>query len=317
MFPRPQSVYPACEPSNHFFMHNSTSLTLLLLSATLAASALLSSCGDTNATSKTLRFTAIPDENSTELIAKFNPVAAYLSDQLGVAVEYVPVDSYSASVEAFKNGDVQLAWFGGLTGAQARAAVDGARAIAQGVVDPNYKSYFIAHKDSGLEPGDDFPIGLADVSFTFGSESSTSGRLMPEYFIRQNTDKAPSEFFGKENSFSGAHDKTAELVQAGTFQAGALSYKTYDKLVDKGTIDASVARIIWTTPTYPDYNFTAHPSLDENFGEGFTDKLQKTLIGMKDVDLLNAMTRPEGLITATNEDFQSIHDLATELGFIR
>lgn len=290
-----------------------------LLGLTLAWT---SSCGDAapdvaGNESTVLRFSAIPDENTTELQQKFGRVAEYLSAELGVEVEYVPTANYGASVQAFKNGDIHLAWFGGLTGVQARAAVEGSRAIAQGKVDPAYKSYFIANKDSGLEPSDDFPMGIADKKFTFGSDRSTSGRLMPEHFIRQFTGKSPAEFLGGEMQFSGSHDKTAELVEAGTFDVGVLSYKTYDGLVAEGKIDPEVCRIIWSTPPYPDYNWTAHPALDEVFGAGTIDKVQAALVGMTDAELLNAVRRPEGIIPATNDDFASVAELAASLGFLQ
>ena len=265
----------------------------------------------------TLTWTAIPDANAESLKAKYDPISAYLAQELGVEVVYKPVSDYKASVEAFKTGDIQLAWFGGLTGVQAREAVAGARAIAQGAEDPNYKSYFIAHKDTGIEPSDDFPEALAGVEFTFGSESSTSGRLMPEYFIREFTKKGPKEFFQKGFSFSGAHDKTALMVQdGGKVQAGALSYKKYDSMVKKGDIDPEVCRIVWTTPFYEDYNFTSHPRLEEMFGEGFTDKLQAALIGIKDKALLDAFPR-SAIIEAKNSDFDKIKATAQELGLIR
>ena len=160
----------------------------------------------------------------------------------------------------FKNGDVHLAWFGGLTGVQARHAVSGARAIAQGEEDPQYKSYFIAHKDTGLSPSEEFPEGMAKFSFTFGSESSTSGRLMPESFIRKFTGKSPAKFFGKQPGFSGSHDKTVELVESGQVQTGAVNYKVYEKRVAQGKTDPATCKIIWTTPVYADYNFTVPPA---------------------------------------------------------
>jgi len=260
-----------------------------------------------------LRFTAIPDDNATELKARFAPLAEHLSAELGINVEYVPTVDYAASVNAFKNGEVHLAWFGGLTGVQARAGTPGSRAIAQGKVDPVYKSYFIASAASGLEPCDAFPLAIADKKFTFGSDASTSGRLMPEHFIRQNTGKSPEEFFGAANHFSGSHDKTAELVAAGTFDAGALSYTTYDRLVRENKLDPETCRIIWTTPTYPDYNWTAHPAL----GDELIGKLQSALIGLDDPRLLASVDRQDGLIEATNADFEAIRDLAIELGFLR
>jgi phosphonate transport system substrate-binding protein len=277
----------------------------------------LGSCSGESRAGDSLVFTAIPDDNATALSARFQPLADRLSAELGVAVRYVPTSSYEASVEAFKNGDVQLAWFGGLTGAQARLAVPGSRAVAQGKVDPHFKSYFIAHVDTGIEPSDAFPLELAQRSFTFGASSSTSGRLMPEYYLRKYTGKSPTEFFGSAENFSGSHDKTAALVQAGTFEAGALNFKTYDRLVEDGTIDPDVARVVWTTPEYADYNWTAHPVLEERFGADFIDKLQGALVGLKDPELLKAVDRVEGLIPASNADFEAIAELARELGFVR
>ena len=278
--------------------------------------ALMSACAEQTPSAPTLLFTAIPDDNTTELQQKFQPVAQYLSEELGVPVAYVPTSSYLATVEAFKNGDIHLAWFGGLTGVQARTAVEGATAIAQGVIDPQYKSFFITHRDSGLQPGPEFPSKLSEASFTFGSASSTSGRLMPEYFIREATGQSPEEFFSAAMSFSGSHDKTALLVQSGAMDAGVLSYKTYEKMVASGAIDPDVCQILWTTPFYPDYNWTAHPILNTLFGKGMIEKTQDALLNMKDPQLLAAILREEGLMEATNDDFEPIRALAQKLGFL-
>lgn len=282
-------------------------------------SLLLAACSDSGEPQigEPLRFGAIPDEKGTDLVARFAPLSAYLSDELGVPVEFVPVDSYEGLIAQFKNGDVQLAWFGGLSGVQARAGVEGARAIAQGVVDPTFVSYFIANVSTGLEPGDEFPMGLKGHSFTFGSPNSTSGRLMPEHFIREASGGSPAEFFDSENNYSGGHDKTATLVQAGTFDAGALSYLVYDKLVASGQIDPEVCRKIWTTPTYVDYNWTAHPVLLERYGSDFIDRLQTAIVAVDSKELLTAMMRPDGFVPAANSDFAAIHDLAVRLEFVR
>jgi len=267
---------------------------------------------------KTLRFSAIPNQNSTELKAKFDPLAAYLSAELGVPVEFVPSADYKASVDMFKNGQIQLAWFGGVTGVQARAAVPGAQAIAQGKEDTEFVSYFIAHRDTGLELSDEFPTELADLKFAFGAETSTSGRVMPSWFIKQETNKPADEFFTEPPIFSGSHDKTCELVEAGQVQAGVLDYTLYNKRVAAGTTDPDVCRVIWKTPTYPDYNFTAHPSLESDFGAGFTAKLKDALIGLqtKKPELLTAFPR-EALIEAKDADYSLIEEVCRELGLLR
>ena len=292
------------------------------LSLYLPALALLlpiAACGGGTeaASTKVLRFTGIPNENTTELKAKYQPLADHLAKELGVKVEYVPVANYPASVDAFKNGDILLCWFGGYTGLQARQAVPGAKVIACGKIDKEFHTYFVANKSLGLEKGDAFPMALEGKKFTFGSESSTSGRLMPEYFIRQATGKSPAEFFGAEMNFSKAHDKTAKLVEAGTFDAGAMDYATYDRMVKEGKLDADVCRIVWVTPNYVDYNFTVHPKLDGDFGAGFTEKLQKVLVAIQDPALLAGPNRPEGLIPATNEDFETLRKAALEAGLMR
>jgi len=260
-----------------------------------------------------VRWTAIPDADSDKLKLKYDPVSRYLEETTGMKFEYVPAADYTASVEMFENGDVQLAWFGGLTGVQARSAVPGARAIVQGVEDPAYRSYFIAHASTGLEPSDEFPAGIAELPFTFGSPSSTSGRLMPEFFIREETGLGPDEFFAQKFAFSGKHDLTARQVAEGTrIKAGVLSYLTYEKMVEDGELDPAVCRVIWKTPPYADYNFTAHPTLDEMHGAGTIDRIQRALLEMEDAPLLGAFMRSK-LIEASNEDFGRIEDVARAL----
>src|ERR1043166_1245857 len=263
-----------------------------------------------------LRYTAIPDQNTTDMQAKFAPLTAYLSKNLGVPVQYVPMRDYQAAVESFKNGDVLLVWFGGLTGVQARHAVPGSHAIDPGDSDPNYYSYFIAHKDTGLKRSDQLPKDIGKYKFTFGSESSTSGRLMPEYFLLQFTGKAPRDLFASPPGFSGSHDKTAELVESGQYQVGVLNYKVYERRVKEGKTNPEICRVIWKTPTYPDYNWTAHPDLETEFGAGFTAKLQRALIAIDDPHLLAALPR-EKLIAARDEDYERIREVATQLGMLR
>ena len=291
-------------------------MTTLRSAAVGCLGLLLAACQPDVPSPAVVTFTAIPDQNTTELQEKLQPLADHLSRHLGIAVEYLPVRDYQASVELFRNGDVLLAWFGGLTGVQARQAVPGARAIAQGEADPRYFSYFIAHRDTGLKPSEGFPSAIAGLRFTFGAESSTSGRLMPEYFIRQSTGASPEELFPAPVGFSGSHDKTAELVESGQYQAGVLNFKVYDRRVAEGLTDPEVARVIWKTPTYADYNWTAHPLLEQTFGEGFTARLQETLVSIDDPALLAALPRTR-LIEASNEDFESIRQVALELGMLR
>ncbi len=265
---------------------------------------------------KTLKFSAIPDQDKKNL-EKFNAIASHLTKELGVNVEYVASSDYAASVSAFRNGDIHLAWFGGLTGVQAREFVPGAKAIAQGDTDPAFTAYIIAHKDAGLQPSESFPKQIGDLKFTFGEPQSTSGRLMPQFFMEKETGLTIDEFFKKNGTnFSKGHDATCDLVQAGTFQAGVVNYSVYDKRVKEGKTDPNLVQVIWKTPAFADYNWTAHPDLEKTYGAGFTDKLQKALIGMTATPALLEVFPRKAMITAKNEDYEGIKAVAVKLGFL-
>ena len=260
------------------------------------------------------RFTAIPDENTARLKQRFDKVAAYLSRELGIPVDYIPVKSYSASVVAFKNNEVQLAWFGGLSGVKARRAVKGAVAIAQGTEDMEFVTYFIANAGTGIGKSNAFPTEVEGRTFTFGSKGSTSGRLMPEFFIRKHLGKPPLKVF-KRVGFSGDHSKTLALVQSGSYEVGALNYKVWQNEMAAGNVDTSRVRIIWKTPPYPDYNWTIRGDVEEKFGEGLIEKVQRVFLDMKDTDLLGSFPR-SGFIRADNAMYGPILDTAIEVGII-
>lgn len=196
---------------------------------------------------QTFFFTAIPDNDETHLVQRFAKVADYLSETLDISVKYISVKSYPAAVTAFRHDQVQLAWFGGLTGVQARRLTPGAQAIAQGREDVEFKSYFIAHASANLKVVDVLPEALFSKTMLFGAKSSTSGRLMPEYYLRQQFKKAPEEVFSRVG-FSGNHSRTIALVQSGAYQLGAVNYQVWEQELADGKIDTSKVNIIWTTP---------------------------------------------------------------------
>ncbi|MBT8044979.1 MAG: putative selenate ABC transporter substrate-binding protein [Verrucomicrobiae bacterium] len=291
--------------------HIHQSAKVITMASILAGAIALSSCGKKEETEQVLRFSAIPDENTTAQAEQYAPVAKWMSEKLGVKVEFVPSASYSDSVDKFSTGDIQLAWFGGVSGVQAREAVEGSKAIIAGEKDLAFKSYFIANASTGLEKSADFPTGLKGLTFTFGSNSSTSGCIMPSHFIIENTKVKPAEYFSKIG-YSGAHDKTALTVQDGTFQAGAMSFSAYERMVKEGKIDPEKCRVIWETPLYADYNFTASGKLDKMFGEGFTEKLKKALLECDDPAVLKAFTRKK-FVEVENSTFQGIADVMKSL----
>lgn len=262
---------------------------------------------------QTLYFSAIPDDDETKLVERFSKVADYLEAELGVDVDYVPVKSYAAAVTAFRNDQIQLGWFGGLSGVQARLAVPESRALAQGTEDQTFVTYFIANTATGIDASDAFP-DIAGRSFTFGAQTSTSGRLMPEFWLREETGQAPSDLFS-DVGYSGDHGQTLRLVASGAYEVGAMNYTVFDNAVAQGAPETETAKVIWQTPPYPDYNWTIRGDADARFGAGFTARVQAALIGMDDADLLASFPRA-AFIPATNALYQPIEDTARALDII-
>jgi phosphonate transport system substrate-binding protein len=256
-----------------------------------------------------LVFTAIPDQDETRLVERFTRVAEYLQGKLGIPVKYVPVKNYPAAVTAFTNNQVQLAWFGGFTGVQARSRVPGSEAIAQGAEDVAFKSYLIANANTGLEPSKTLPKEIAGKSFTFGSRSSTSGRLMPEYFIRQAFGgRSPEEIFARVG-FSGDHSRTIQLVQSGAFELGVLDYTVWEVENKAGKVDPSQVKVIWESPTYPDYQWTIRGDVEETYGAGFKKKVRDAILTIDDPTILGYFARSK-FIPAGNGDYGPIEEVA-------
>ncbi len=259
-------------------------------------------------------FTAIPDEDETRLRSRFDKVADYLAGELAVDVAYVPVKSYAAAVTAFRNNQVQLAWFGGLSGVRARQLVPDSEALAQGFEDQHFVTYFIANAGTGLTRGEGFPGAIEGKTFTFGSKGSTSGRLMPEFHIRSFFGKTPDEVFERVG-FSGDHSRTIALVQSGAYEVGAVNFKVWENELEAGNIDPSQVSIIWATPPYPDDQWTIRGDVDEVWGDGFKEAVRRALLDLDDPDLLAAFPRAS-FVPAKNSDYQPILDVAQSIGLI-
>jgi len=278
------------------------------------AIAILLLCWTASAGPKPFVFSAIPDDNEARLRERFDKVAAYLGKRLGVEVKYLPVKTYAASVTAFKNNQVQMAWFGGLSGIQARSAVPGSKAIVQGEEDKQFVTYFIANAKTGLKAGDSFPRSIAGKTFTFGAKDSTSGRLMPEYFIRQAFGKAPEDVFSRVG-FSGDHSKTIALVESGAYDVGAVNFTVWDLQTKEHKVDTSKVVVLWKTPTFQDYQFTVRGDVDQQYGQGFTQKLTQALLDLKDADLLASFPR-KGFVPAKNDDYLTLENVAKSIGLL-
>ena len=294
-------------------------LRSLLLAAVLA----LSACGGgddgggsaAGGEPPTLVIGGIPDQEVALLEERFSGLADHLSEQVDIPVRYQPSTDYAALVTAFANGDVTLGWFGGLTGVQARLETPGAHAVAQRPIDREFRSVFIAGTGVDADGLEDF----AGTRFTFGSESSTSGHLMPRFFLDEAGIDPDADFDGAPG-YSGSHDKTFALVEAGSFEAGVLAESVWDRAVAEGDVDTSRVREVTRSPDYVDYHWLASPEIDETYGSGTTDRIVEALLTMDEAgpeaQRVLRLFEDDSFVEAQDEDYGRIEQVARELGLV-
>ncbi|MEG0247780.1 MAG: putative selenate ABC transporter substrate-binding protein [Pseudomonas sp.] len=277
----------------------------------LAAGLVLSCCAVVAQAAETLRVSAIPDEAPTELQRKFKPLGKYLSKQLGMEVKFVPVADYPAVVESLASDRLDLAWLGGFTFVQVHLKDPTATPLVQREQDAQFTSKFITANPNVKSLAD-----LKGKSFAFGSISSTSGSLMPRYFMLKEDNIKPEDYFSRV-AYSGAHDATAAWVQAGKVDAGVLNASVWQKLVDAGKVDTSKVRVFATTPTYYDYNWTVRgnmaPALKAKIKQAFLD-LDPANPEHKAILDLQAASR---FIETKPENYKGTEQAAREAGLLK
>ncbi|HEX8909843.1 MAG TPA: putative selenate ABC transporter substrate-binding protein [Anaeromyxobacteraceae bacterium] len=258
-----------------------------------------------------LRVSAIPDEAPTELQRKFKPLGDYLGRALGMEVKFVPVTDYAATVEGLAGGHLDLVWYGGFTFVQARRRTGTALPLVQREEDAHFHSKFITRAGSGVRSLQD----LKGKTLAFGSESSTSGHLMPRYYLLQ-AGIVPDKDLARY-AFSGAHDATAKWVEQGKVDAGALNESVWSKLVEERKIDPAKVVVFYTTPDFHDYNWTVRGDLDP----ALVQKLKAAFLALdparpEDKAILD-LQRTRRFIEARPEDYRSIEEAAKSAGLIR
>jgi len=260
----------------------------------------------------TLKVSAIPDESPTELQRKFTPLGKYLEANIGIPVEFIPVTDYAATVEGLAARKLDMVWYGGFTFVQARIRTNGtAIPLVQRAEDEKFQSVFITQPNSGIN-------SLADLkgkTFTFGSQSSTSGHLMPRWFLLQNGIDPDKDF--RRMAFSGAHDATALQVAGGKVDAGAMNISVWNKMFEEKKLDPSQVRVFYTTPPYYDYNWTVRGDLDPVL----VQKLKHAFLALDPTqpahkEILD-LQRASKFILTTPENYRGIEQAARSAGLLK
>ena len=258
-----------------------------------------------------LRVSAIPDEAPTELQRKFKPLGEYLEKKIGMKVEFTPVTDYAASVEALINKKVDMVWFGGFTFVQAKdRSKNQITPLVQRAEDEKFKSVFITtNKDiNKLED-------LKGRTLSFGSESSTSGHLMPRYYLLAAKINPDSDL--KRIAFSGAHDATVAAVAGGKVDAGALNISVWEKLIEAKKVDPAVVRVFYTTPGYYDYNWSVRTDMNADLKKKLTDAFLALDPAKPEDKAIMELQRASKFIPTKADNYKNIEAAAQNAGLLK
>jgi len=259
-----------------------------------------------------LKVTTIPEEAATEQVRKFGPLTRYLEKSLGMKVEFTPVNDYPAAVEALVNKQVDLVWFGGFTHVQAQIRSGGkVVAIAQREEDTKFRSVFIAQKDSGITKLSD----LKGKQFSFGSQSSTSGSLMPRSFMLEAGIDPERDF--KRVAYSGAHDATIASVVSGRVDAAALDITVWNKFVGEKKVDISKVDVFYTTPPYFNYNWSVHADMPSALREKITKALLALDMNTPEGKEILTLNRATKYIPTKAENYKGLEKAGRSAGLIK
>jgi phosphonate transport system substrate-binding protein len=259
-----------------------------------------------------LRVTTIPEEAATEQMRKFGPLTKYLERTVGTKVDFVPVNDYPAAVEALVNKQVELVWFGGFTYVQAQIRSGGKIIpIAQREEDTKFRSVFITQTNSGIK-------SLADLKgkqVSFGSQSSTSGHLMPRSFLLEAGIDPDKDF--KRVAYSGAHDATIASVVSGRVDAAALDITVWRKFVTENKVDTSKVDVFYTTPPYFNYNWSVHADMPAAQREKITAALLDLNMNNPEGKEILTLNRATKYIPTKPENYKGLESAGRSAGLIR
>ena len=257
------------------------------------------------------KITAIPDESPTELARKAAPLVSYLTQKLGMKVEFTPVSDYAAAVETLVNKQVDLAWFGGFTFVQAHVRSGGKVVpLVQRAEDANFKSVFITSQPDIKALAD-----LKGKTLSFGSASSTSGHLMPRNYLLEAKINPDTDL--KRVAFSGAHDATIAAVAAGKVDAGALNISVWDKFVADKKVDTTKVRVFYTTPAYFDYNWTVHADMPQALRSKLTQAFLDLNSSTPEGKALLELQRASRFIPTQAANYKGIEAAARSAGLLK
>jgi len=204
-----------------------------------------------------IRIAVLPDQARDILLSQYSPLLDYLANETSLEFELAIPRDYADLLDQFDAGRVDLAWFGGLTFTQAERQSQ-AEPLVFRDVDLQFTSCYLTQFSDTRTMISQFE----GEDFSFGPRLSTSGHLMPRFFMEKEG-VYPEQFFASLR-YSAGHDQTAKSISVGTVALGVANCVIVQTLLENGLLGSDTIRIMETTPPYSDYVWAVSESLDEH-----------------------------------------------------
>jgi len=257
-----------------------------------------------------VRIGVLPDMSEKDLQQRYDPLLKYLSEETDLDFRLVFPADYVELLHFFGTGELDLALFGGLTFVQANTLYQ-AEPLVMRDVDTRFISVFLVrNNDTATELSD-----LEGKVLAFGSSLSTSGHLMPRYFLQNNKQIIPEEFFG-QIVYSGAHDKTAYMVRDEEADVGAANAEIIGGMLRDGRLKQGDLRVVWETPPYPDYVWAVPQYLNEDIKTRLRDAYLQLDLNDEHHRQILAGLGARSYLPAGTKVFQPLQQIAANLDLL-
>lgn len=266
---------------------------------------------------ETLRVGLIPNIAPDKQRATYAPFGEALGRLLGVQVELFVAPSYAGVVTALAAGQLDVAYLGGLTYAQAEKQVELTPLVTEVDRDTGtsrYLSAIVVPAGSAAQTPED--VVAAGGSVAFGDPSSTSGSLYPRLMLEAagatcsatSLDSCPPL---SSVSFTGGHDATALAVAGGRADAGGLELRVLKRIESQNIVPPGALRVVQTREVMG-YPWVGRAAL----GPEPLDRVRQAFLDITDPKLLDLL-RAKSYVPVTPADYDEVRREATRLGLLK